>query len=83
MANCPTKRTTGVAAIAVATLFFTLLPLIYVLALGPLVWIHDRGWMSDPVENVVETAYWPLEYASRKTFLGEPLNWYVSLWEDR
>jgi hypothetical protein len=39
--------------------------------------------MADPVEDVVEAAYWPLEAVSRKTFLNEPLDWYVSLWEDR
>ena len=64
--------------------FLFLLPLIYVLALGPLIWIHDRGMMADPVEDIVEVAYWPLERVSRTSpLLAEPLDWYVSLWQSR
>ena len=83
MGSRPTKRSGGGACLAVIGTLLLLLPALYVLALGPLVMIHDRGWMADPVEDVVEMAYWPLEYASRNTFLREPLEWYVSLWEDQ
>jgi hypothetical protein len=79
----PTKqRSGGAAAVAVAGLLFLTLPLLYVLALGPLVWLHDRGLMSDPVEDVVEAMYRPLAFASREIpIVKEPLEWYVGWWE--
>jgi hypothetical protein len=55
---------------------FALLPILYVLSLGPAVWgVEKMGW--DP--DLWETIYQPLIWLHENTFLEEPLDWYVEL----
>lgn len=68
---------TGVVAILVAVAL-VLLPMLYVLGLGPAVLLHKQGIAQKPIEII----YAPLEFAAE--FLGplrHPLDWYVELWE--
>ena len=73
------RSSSGASVVAVVLLIgLLLLPVGYVLSLGPAVWMHDRGWLPDSVGIV----YWPLimlcKYSS--TF-EEMMNWYVELWQ--
>jgi hypothetical protein len=55
-----------------------LLPVLYVLSLGPAVMIVDRTGMG---EDFAKIFYYPLIWLHENTPLAGPLEWYVSLWE--
>jgi hypothetical protein len=53
------------------------LPPLYLLSVGPAVWLHDRGWISDGVATV----YVPLEWlAERSPTFGGVIEQYVDFW---
>lgn len=59
-----------------------LLPLLYVLSIGPAAWLLDHGYMSEPVEEALTVFYTPLVlvYDSNQTF-EVALDAYLSLWQ--
>jgi hypothetical protein len=60
--------------LAVAALLF---PLVYVLLLGPAVWLHDHGYLGDSLRLV----YAPLHYLHEHCEPArQALEWYVALW---
>ena len=74
-------RSSGAAAV-VAMLVLLLLPLLYVLSIGPVVWLHGRGMMSPAITNAAETIYEPLDWAAQRSALVEqPLSAYVEWWQ--
>jgi hypothetical protein len=54
-----------------------LLPLIYVLSVGPAVCATQHGLISEPVLDI----YAPLGWLARHTPLQEPLELYLEFWE--
>ena len=73
-------RPTGAAAV-VAVLVVLFLPVLYVLSIGPAVYLHDRGMLSPSAIGTLEKIYSPLEWAaSRSSAIEYPINWYVALW---
>ena len=49
---------------------------LYVLSIGPAVWLNAKGYLPDEIGIV----YFPLEYLYENTFLREPIEWYLELW---
>lgn len=78
----PAKEATthGSAATVVAVILFVavLLPVLYVLSLGPVIMMVERGGMD--VEFWV-WFYWPLEWLHEHVEFTRPfLDWYAQLW---
>ena len=75
------RRGGGAGAVAVIVVLLFALPLIYVLAIGPIVWLHDRGHIEITPNSIIGIAYRPLEYAAQECKPVEAsIEWYVSLW---
>jgi hypothetical protein len=55
-----------------------LVPLLYVLSIGPAAWLSSRGYLSD---GATETIYYPVILASEQFgWCQEVVNWYVDFW---
>jgi len=73
-------RSSGAAAV-VAVLVLLFLPLLYVLSIGPAVWLHDRGMMSPTVTQCAQTIYSPLEWAAfRSSVTMQIMEGYLNWW---
>jgi hypothetical protein len=74
------QRASGLVTV-VGIALLVLLPMLYVLAIGPLVWFADNGMISDGPMEVIAVIYWPLEKLAEKSPLVEtPLMAYVDWW---
>ena len=73
------RESTGGQAVAVILLLFVVaLPVVYVLALGPVVWYVERTGKEPGIWAVI---YAPLEWlSSQSDFVRKALQWYVELW---
>jgi hypothetical protein len=58
---------------------------LYILSTGPLVLLKDRIKIRDgsALDQVLEFAYWPVEWACDNTPLEKPLGLYWHLWAPR
>jgi hypothetical protein len=75
----PLRSTGPVAVVAVIVLLVG--PLLYVLSVGPAVWLYDRGTLGDGGRQAIEVIYLPLEWAASKTgAIAVPVDWYLDLW---
>jgi len=76
------KDSSGTAiVVAVVAVIFVLLPLLYVGAIGPIIWLHDREYIHVDSESVIEKAYSPLGSAAEMCRpLQVALHWYMELW---
>jgi hypothetical protein len=72
----------GGAVAVVAVLLLVVLPLLYVLSVGPAVWVHESGMLSPGGKHALETIYLPVEWAAYKSqVISTPLMWYIDLWK--
>ncbi len=62
---------------AIAAIVLLLLPLLYVLSLGPAVMIYVGSGVGG---DFLDVFYYPLEWLRDNTPLEKPLEWYVDLW---
>ena len=77
-----TRRRSGGRAVVVAAGLLLALPVLYVLSIGPAVWIHQNGNLSADTKAAIETAYAPLEgLANAFEPIEDALDWYVEFWE--
>ena len=53
------------------------LPFLYVLSVGPAVWVHNKGYCKDFIEAI----YYPVGWLRENTFLQAFLDWYVSFFQ--
>jgi len=68
--------------VAVAAVVVLMTPVIYVGALGPLVWLDRRGYIAISHGSAIDWAYRPLAYLEvRSPMASQAVRWYVSLWE--
>ena len=67
----------GPALVAAAIL--VALPVLYVLSIGPVVWLDSKNQFSEPTRTVLECFYFPVGLAveSDVPFLGSALEAYV------
>lgn len=69
----------GVVVLLVALL--VLLPVFYVLSVGPAQWLSNRGYLSQGVESLLGLAYTPLQLLFNN---WEPFRnlmiWYLAFW---
>ena len=81
-ATRPAKEATthgSAAAVVVVMLMITvMLPVLYVLSLGPVIMMVERGGMAP---DFWARFYWPLEWLHEHVEFVRPLlDWYIKLW---
>lgn len=77
----PALRGAGPAAV-VAVILLLLMPLLYVLSIGPVVWLASRHIIEVNEDSYVASFYAPLIYvADSSTAFEDGLTWYAELWE--
>lgn len=76
--SSPDRSKRGAAPVVVVGLF--LLPVLYVLSIGPAIWLAEAGYLQGTVIEVLEVVYAPLVWLANDTPLGGPIEWYVDLW---
>lgn len=75
-----TKRGGGAVAVVVLVLL-VILPLLYVLSVGPAIRVHSAAWTGDSADSVIEAVYAPLSRVANRFPLFDPVvDWYVALW---
>jgi hypothetical protein len=66
-----------------SVLLIMLLPLVYVLSVGPAVWLQMNGYLSESVEDALEVIYLPLAWLVMNSEWAEAmLMAYLSLFTD-
>jgi hypothetical protein len=74
-------RAGGAAAVAVAVLLL-LLPVGYVLSIGPAIWLDSRGYIHVEEDSLIAKFYFPIIYAAESVpMLDSGLTWYADLWD--
>ena len=61
-----------------------LIPVFYVLSIGPVCWLLIRfgGRLSNPAVSVLSCFYWPVEWAGDNwSWFGGFLLWYINLFQ--
>jgi hypothetical protein len=84
MDDRPTKRerASGAALVAVLFVVLFLLPVLYVLSIGPAAWLVNTGRLNFDEGSVTVRFYTPLLLAAECCPpVDDSLQWYVSLWE--
>jgi hypothetical protein len=83
MDDKPVKRSAGgAAAVAVIVVVFLILPMVYLLAIGPIVWLHRRGHLELGPNSIIARVYAPAEWAAEVCPpFGQAVQMYVALWE--
>ena len=67
---------TGTVVVAVVVLLA-----LYVLSLGPMVWLNDNGYLSDESGSVFEMVYLPLDILYNEfAWVESILDAYMDLW---
>ena len=76
----PDKRRSrsGPALVLVIVL---LLPVLYVLSIGPATVVIVATGENDELIAVARTVYYPVIWLHDHTPLADPIEWYVELWE--
>ena len=67
------------SAASVITIVFLILPLLYILSLGPVVYVLQLT--NGAGADFAEAFYYPVIWLHDNTPLKEPLEWYVDFWE--
>jgi len=68
--------------LAIAAIVVVLAPIVYLGAIGPIVWLDRLGSIEAGQDSFVAWLYRPVSYAAIKyPAVGRPLLWYSSLWE--
>lgn len=72
----PDKKHGGYVAVLVAVLF--LLPVLYVVSIGPAVWLRDHSFI---IQETIDSSYAPLIAAMDHWHpLRTAIQWYCRLW---
>ena len=59
------------------------LPLLYVLSIGPMIYLTKKGYLPESIADKMETFYQPLGWlADHTSLVGEPLDAYAGWWEE-
>jgi len=75
-----TRRSRG--GLAAALVIALLLPIFYVLSVGPAVYVLEATGPNRQLEEAAEVFYFPVIFLYQTTPLREPIEAYVEFWED-
>jgi hypothetical protein len=77
-----TKRGGGAAVALVLVVVLVLLPMLYVLSVGPVARLADNGLIDQNWNTVLGVIYWPLDWtADNVPVVGPAIIWYVESWQ--
>ncbi len=72
----------GAAAAVVLVVVLVLLPLLYVLSIGPAIWLDTRGWIGPSWRSGLAKVYAPLTWTVHNApMFGAPIVRYAELWQ--
>ncbi|HEX5106141.1 MAG TPA: hypothetical protein VFV87_20115 [Pirellulaceae bacterium] len=76
------RKSSGLTVVVVAAILLLMLaPLLYVAAIGPVVWLADRGMIDVDEHSIAAKVYAPLEWSANECEpVAGALEWYVQLW---
>lgn len=75
------ERSSG-AVVALLVAMFVLAPIVYIAAIGPIVWLESRGFTEITENSVIATIYTPvILLAENVEPIDDALTWYVGVWE--
>lgn len=78
----PMKRGGGTAVVLVLVAVLVVLPMLYVLSTGPVVWMAHSGFISESLIPVIGVIYAPLEWVAHNVpVVGPALDQYVEWWQ--
>lgn len=82
MDDRPDKRGSGAVAIVLVAVLI-LLPILYVLSVGPVAWLDSNDSLNEPMHSVAVIVYFPLSWAVNNgvPIVGPALAAYVEWWE--
>lgn len=82
MDDKPIKRGGGTAVVLVLVALLVVLPMLYVLSVGPVVWMVHSGFISQTMLPVIGAIYAPLEWVAQNVpVVGPALDRYVRWWQ--
>jgi uncharacterized membrane protein len=82
MDDKPTKQGGGAAVVLVLVAILVLLPMLYVLSVGPIIWMVHSGFISDSSVSVLGEFYRPLEWVTNKVpVIGPAIDTYANWWQ--
>jgi hypothetical protein len=84
MDDKPTKheRGSGMAVVVTLAVVLILVPVLYVLSIGPAAWLVNTGRLNGDEGSVTVRFYTPLIWAAECCPpVDDSLQWYVSFWE--
>ena len=73
-------RSGGGGRLIVVLLIIFLLPVLYVLSIGPVARLEQETGF--PSVDTLRIIYAPVVWLYHHTFLDDPIDWYVALWVD-
>ena len=77
----PTKRGGGAVVLLAPVVLLVILPMYYVLSVGPVVRMARSGQLSESWRSVLSIAYWPLEWTAENVpVVGPAIISYVEWW---
>lgn len=75
------SRSSGTVVVVVSVALLCLLPTVYVLSIGPVVWLDARGYVDTSEQSPLFAFYWPLIWLSLQSDTTQAiLTWYMELW---
>jgi hypothetical protein len=77
MSDSDQQRGRSSALTASLIVAVVVLPILYVLSVGPAAWLHMNGYVGDGIQLV----YGPLRYVYENSAVAQQvLDWYLGLW---
>jgi hypothetical protein len=83
MSDKSNQRGGGTGVVLVLSAILLVLPMLYILSIGPLIWLDSKGTFNEPTQTVLGVIYSPLGLAieNEVPVIAPALESYVSLWE--
>jgi hypothetical protein len=76
-----TKRGGGTVVVLVLVVVLVVLPILYVLSIGPVVCLVSNGAIAPSLKPAIDTVYSPLEWTVNNVpLVGTAIVWYAELW---
>ena len=75
------SRSSGAPVAALIVILLALLPLLYVLSIGPIIWLEARNYIEVTPDSLIANFYWPmLQLIESSEFARDIFKAYAELW---
>jgi hypothetical protein len=84
MDDKPTKQGGGAAVVLVLVAVLFVLPMLYVLSVGPVIWLAHSGYIGTPLVPALGMIYAPLEWVAHNVpVIGPAIDTYANWWQPK